>query len=233
MGELPLMTDTGTFIINGTERVIVSQLHRSPGVFFDHDRGKTHSSGKLLYLRARDSLPRLVARLRVRPEGRAVHPYRPSPQAAGDGAAARARLQQRRDARHLLREERVPSRQEGWRRAGARRRASARRNAELRPAHRRQGARRGRQAHHRAPRAPAGRREDHARSKCRTSIRSAASWPRHRRQARPAKLLASANDEITGAQLENFRKAGVDSRADAVRQRPRPRCVHLAHPAHR
>ncbi|MDR2012999.1 MAG: DNA-directed RNA polymerase subunit beta, partial [Rhodanobacter sp.] len=49
MGELPLMTGTGTFIVNGTERVIVSQLHRSPGVFFDHDRGKTHSSGKLLY----------------------------------------------------------------------------------------------------------------------------------------------------------------------------------------
>ena len=49
MGEMPLMTDTGTFIINGTERVIVSQLHRSPGVFFDHDRGKTHSSGKLLF----------------------------------------------------------------------------------------------------------------------------------------------------------------------------------------
>lgn len=49
MGEIPLMTDNGTFIVNGTERVIVSQLHRSPGVFFDHDRGKTHSSGKLLY----------------------------------------------------------------------------------------------------------------------------------------------------------------------------------------
>src|SRR5216110_3054040 len=48
-GEIPLMTDSGTFIINGTERVIVSQLHRSPGVFFDHDKGKTHSSGKLLY----------------------------------------------------------------------------------------------------------------------------------------------------------------------------------------
>src|SRR5215203_1171631 len=48
-GEIPLMTDNGTFIINGTERVIVSQLHRSPGVFFDHDKGKTHSSGKLLY----------------------------------------------------------------------------------------------------------------------------------------------------------------------------------------
>jgi len=49
MGEMPLMTENGTFVINGTERVIVSQLHRSPGVFFDHDRGKTHSSGKLLF----------------------------------------------------------------------------------------------------------------------------------------------------------------------------------------
>ena len=48
-GEIPLMTDNGTFIINGTERVIVSQLHRSPGVFYDHDKGKTHSSGKVLY----------------------------------------------------------------------------------------------------------------------------------------------------------------------------------------
>jgi len=49
MGELPLMTENGTFVINGTERVIVSQLHRSPGVFFDHDKGKSHSSGKLLF----------------------------------------------------------------------------------------------------------------------------------------------------------------------------------------
>jgi DNA-directed RNA polymerase subunit beta len=49
MGEIPLMTTTGSFIVNGTERVIVSQLHRSPGVFFEHDRGKTHSSGKLLF----------------------------------------------------------------------------------------------------------------------------------------------------------------------------------------
>ena len=49
MGELPIMTENGTFVINGTERVVVSQLHRSPGIFFDHDKGKTHSSGKLLY----------------------------------------------------------------------------------------------------------------------------------------------------------------------------------------
>ena len=67
-GEIPLMTASGTFIINGTERVIVSQLHRSPGVFFDHDKGKTHSSGKLLYQRPRHPVPRLVARLRVRPQ---------------------------------------------------------------------------------------------------------------------------------------------------------------------
>jgi len=49
LGEMPLMTEHGTFVINGTERVIVSQLHRSPGVFFDHDKGKTHSTGKLLF----------------------------------------------------------------------------------------------------------------------------------------------------------------------------------------
>ena len=49
MGEVPLMTDDGSFVINGTERVVVAQLHRSPGVFFDHDKGKTHSSGKVLY----------------------------------------------------------------------------------------------------------------------------------------------------------------------------------------
>src|SRR5215212_6869026 len=49
MGDIPLMTEKGTFIVNGTQRVIVSQMHRSPGVFFDHDKGKTHSSGKLLF----------------------------------------------------------------------------------------------------------------------------------------------------------------------------------------
>src|ERR1700758_1232314 len=49
MGDIPLMTEKGTFIVNGTQRVIVSQMHRSPGVFFDHDKGKTHASGKLLY----------------------------------------------------------------------------------------------------------------------------------------------------------------------------------------
>merc|ERR1711966_151630 len=49
MGDLPLMTPNGTFVVNGTERVVVSQMHRSPGVFFDHDFGKTHTSGKYLF----------------------------------------------------------------------------------------------------------------------------------------------------------------------------------------
>src|SRR6202167_5361995 len=52
MGDMPLMTDNGTFVVNGTERVIVSQMHRSPGVFFDHDKGKSHSSGTLLFAAA-------------------------------------------------------------------------------------------------------------------------------------------------------------------------------------
>ena len=55
MGEIPLMTDNGTFVINGIERVVVSQLHRSPGVFFDHDKGKTHSLGQASVFRAGNS----------------------------------------------------------------------------------------------------------------------------------------------------------------------------------
>jgi len=65
MGEIPLMTNNGTFVINGTERVIVSQLHRSPGVFFDHDKGKTHRQAAVLC--QGDSLPRFLVGLRVRP----------------------------------------------------------------------------------------------------------------------------------------------------------------------
>lgn len=67
MGEIPLMTDNGTFVINGTERVIVSQLHRSPGVFFDSDKGKTHSSGRFCITHV-SSLTAVLAGLRIRPE---------------------------------------------------------------------------------------------------------------------------------------------------------------------
>ena len=91
MGDMPLMTANGTFVINGTERVIVSQMHRSPGVFFDHDRGKTHSSGKYLFSARDHPLSRLVAGLRVRRQGSRLCAHRPAPQAAGDDALPGAR----------------------------------------------------------------------------------------------------------------------------------------------
>jgi DNA-directed RNA polymerase subunit beta len=109
-GEIPLMTDNGTFIINGTERVVVSQLHRSPGVFFNHDRGKTHSSGKLLYSARVIPYRGLVARLRVRPQGPPLRAHRPPPQDARHGAAARARLHHRGAAPGLLRDRGHPPR---------------------------------------------------------------------------------------------------------------------------
>jgi DNA-directed RNA polymerase subunit beta len=80
MGEIPLMTENGTFVINGTERVVVSQLHRSPGVFYDHDRGKNALVRKVAVQRPRDSLSRFLARFRIRPERLRVRPHRPPPQ---------------------------------------------------------------------------------------------------------------------------------------------------------
>ncbi len=91
MGDMPLMTENGTFIINGTERVIVSQMHRSPGVLFDHDRGKTALFGQVPLRCPRDPLSRFVARFRIRREGHRQRPHRPQAQAAGDLAALRAR----------------------------------------------------------------------------------------------------------------------------------------------
>ena len=88
MGDMPLMTDNGTFVVNGTERVIVSQMHRSPGVFFDHDRGKTHSS------RASCCSPAAIIPYRgswldfeFDAKDHRLRPHRPPPQAAGDDAA--------------------------------------------------------------------------------------------------------------------------------------------------
>ena len=89
MGDMPLMTLNGTFVINGTERVIVSQMHRSPGVFFDHDKGKTHSSGKLLFAARIIPLPRLLARYRIRRQGHRPCAYRPQTQNPGHVACYR------------------------------------------------------------------------------------------------------------------------------------------------
>ena len=74
MGDMPLMTDNGTFIVNGTERVIVSQMHRSPGVFFDHDKGKTPLVGQAAVRRPRHPVSRLLARHRVRRQGHRATP---------------------------------------------------------------------------------------------------------------------------------------------------------------
>ena len=111
MGDMPLMTENGTFIINGTERVIVSQMHRSPGVLFDHDRGKTHASGKYPVRRARHPLSRQLARLRVRRQGHRQRPHRPQAQAAGHRAAPCARPDERGDPQHLLQPRQLRARQ--------------------------------------------------------------------------------------------------------------------------
>ena len=102
-GEIPIMTDNGTFIINGTERVIVSQLHRSPGIFFDTTTSSTVSAaGKKIYSVPHHPLPRLLARPRVRPQGPALRPHRPAPEDPGHGAAEGPRLHRRGPAQLLL-----------------------------------------------------------------------------------------------------------------------------------
>ena len=102
MGDIPLMTNNGTFIVNGTERVIVSQMHRSPGVFFDHDKGKTHSSGKLLF--AARIIPYRGSWLDIEFDAKDIVlcAHRPPPQDSGDVAAVRARPGRRGDPQHLL-----------------------------------------------------------------------------------------------------------------------------------
>ena len=109
MGDMPLMTLNGTFIINGTERVIVSQMHRSPGVFFDHDKGKSHSQRQAAVCRPRHPVSRLLARHRVRFEGCRARPHRPPPQDSGDEPADGARHGRRGDPVDLLQQDRLPA----------------------------------------------------------------------------------------------------------------------------
>ena len=151
MGDMPLMTNNGTFIVNGTERVIVSQMHRSPGVFFDHDKGKTHSSGKLLFAARIIPVSRLLARHRVRRQGHRLCAHRPSPEDSGDVAAVRARHGRRGDPQHLLQAGRLQAR---TRTAGACRSMPTRLRGykainDLVDADYRQGRARGRQEAHR------------------------------------------------------------------------------------
>jgi len=101
-GEIPLMTGNGTFMVNGTERVIVSQLHRSPGVFFEHDKGRTHFDRQAALLGANYSVSRKLDRFRIRPARRALRAHRSSSQIPGDGAPPRARDDHRRSPQLLL-----------------------------------------------------------------------------------------------------------------------------------
>ena len=103
MGDMPLMTDNGTFVVNGTERVIVSQMHRSPGRLLRSRQGQDALVGQVPVRRPGHPLPRLLARLRVRRQGPRLRAHRPPPQAAGDDAAAGARI---RRATEALRAER-------------------------------------------------------------------------------------------------------------------------------
>ncbi len=187
MGEIPLMTENGSFIINGTERVIVSQLHRSPGVFFEHDRGKTHSSGKLLFsarvIPYRGSWldfefdPKDFLFFRV--DRRRKMPVTTLLKAIG--------LNNEQILAEFFAVRHVPPGQ-GRHLARARARAPARRDGEVR--HRRQGRqghRRQGQAHHGAPRPRArGRRRQEDRGAGRLRPRSHARHQR-RRHGRPAR----------------------------------------------
>ena len=111
MGDIPLMTMNGTFVVNGTERVIVSQMHRSPGVFFDHDKGKTHSSRQAAVCRPHHSVSRFLARHRIRRQGHRVRAHRPPPQDSGDVAAVCARPRRRGNPAHLLQARHLQARQ--------------------------------------------------------------------------------------------------------------------------
>ena len=116
MGDMPLMTSNGTFIVNGTERVIVSQMHRSPGVFFDHDKGKSHSSGKLLFAARVIPVSRFLARHRVRRQGHRLRAHRPSPQDPRDEPSDGARHGRRGNPLDLLQHHPVREGQDdGWR----------------------------------------------------------------------------------------------------------------------
>ena len=232
MGEIPLMTRNGSFVINGTERVIVSQLHRSPGVFFEHDRGKTHSLGQAAVLGARDPVPRLVARLRVRPEGLPVLPRRPPPQDAGDHAAEGDRPHQRGHPQAVLRRStrstcrrRAPSSSSCPSACAARWRAStssartARSSSSATSAsppstsarcRRRRQAHRGAGGLHRRPRA----RDQHRRHDDRRGPRHAPTTRSPRSCWRSSSTPASRD-------------------ADDLHQRSRPGRVHLADAAHR
>ena len=224
MGEIPLMTDNGSFVINGTERVIVSQLHRSPGVFFEHDRGKTHSSGKLLFsarvipyrgswldfeFDPKDFLFFRVDRRRKMPVTTLLKAI---------GLTNEDILKQFFvfDTFHLSAQ---------GRRARLRAGAAARRDGALRhPRQGRQGRRRRRTSGSPPATSASWSTAASSASRCRTTTSSAARSRTNVVDTTTGEVLAKANDEITDELLQKLLDAGVTDDPDDLHQRPRPGC---------
>jgi DNA-directed RNA polymerase subunit beta len=207
MGEIPLMTDNGSFVINGTERVIVSQLHRSPGVFFEHDRGKTHSSGKLLFsarvIPYRGSWldfefdPKDFLFFRV--DRRRKMSVTTLPE--GDRLTNEDILSSSSSSTRSTRRRAAPAR--------VRARAPARRDGALRRARQGpQGHRAARQADHGEAHPRARRRRDQEARRAERLHRRPRARHQHRRQD-TGRVLAKANDEITDELLLKLQEAGV------------------------
>ena len=209
MGEVPLMTDYGSFIVNGTERVIVSQLHRSPGVFFEHDKGKTHSSGKLLFcariIPYRGSWldfefdPKDILFFRV--DRRRKMPVTILLKAIGLNPEAILAHFFVFDSFSLM---------DSGRADGVRARPPARRDRALR--HHRQGRQRRRregQAHHRAPRAR-DREVGTQFISVPEDLLIGRMLARNMIDADTGEILAKANDELTEALLKKLRVAGIE-----------------------
>ena len=214
MGEMPLMTDNGSFIINGTERVIVSQLHRSPGVFFEHDRGKTHSSGKLLFsarvipyrgswldfeFDPKDFLFFRVDRRRKMPVTtllKAIGLTQRAHPARSSSCSTRSTCRTKGASSNSC-----PSA------CAAKWRAST--------SHGKDGkviVAEG-QAHHREARARAGRRAASSASPCRTTTSLGRALATNVVDKSTGEMIAKANDEITDELLEKLRDAGVERRS--------------------
>ena len=255
MGDMPLMTDNGTFIINGTERVIVSQMHRTPGVFFDHDKGKTHSSGKYLFAArvipyrgswldfefdAKDLVYVRIDRRRKLPVTTLLLAL--DSDATASSAPRRRQGQAARSVRgpgHVDgRNPRPPSTsqvvykrdKEGWN-DRLRRRAHEGREADARPGRRQDRQDRGR-SRHQDDAAPA-RQARGSGPEGNARLGRGADRPLRRRSTsstrRPARSLSKPGDEITEAVLEKLDEHGVDDAADA---RHRSRQCRPLHPQH-
>ena len=238
MGDMPLMTDKGTFIINGTERVIVSQMHRSPGRVLRPRQGQDAFLGQVPVRRARHPLSRLVARLRVRRQGPRLRAHRPPPQAAGRRRCCMAldnaeteKLRAEREAANkplepgeaqgmtpeeildvLLRPGRLHARQEGLE-DRVQRRAHARLEAGLRPDRRQVAARWW-------PRpAPRSRRAWRARSRTTASPRCSATLEDMKGRyvavdiinEKTGEIYAEAGDELTAQNLKTLDEAGINT----------------------